>query len=103
MMEDAFKRLSEKQKIFCARQMNSVIEDMGEDQFIVHMNNSNAQRTKTKTMAGTSNMADAGTKTSSRTSANNFTELLELLPDTITKITILLLLKQLEVKTENPI
>ena len=42
MMEDAFKRLSEKQKIFCARQMNSLIEDMGEDQFIVHMNNSSA-------------------------------------------------------------
>ena len=35
-------------------------------------------------MAVTSNMADAGTKTSSRTTANNFTELMELLPDNIT-------------------
>ena len=86
MMEEAFNRLSEKPKIFCAKQMNNLIDDMSEDLFIVHTNNSSAQRTKTKTRAGTSNMADAGTKTSSRTSVNNFNELLELQPGSITDI-----------------
>ena len=86
MMEDAFNRLSEKPKIFCARQMNNLIDDMSEDLFIVHSNKSSAHRTKAKTRAGTSNIADAGTKTSSSTSVNNLNELPELRPDSITDI-----------------
>ena len=82
MMEDAFKRFSEKEKIFCAKQMNSFNEDVAEDHFILQINNSSAQRTNTKTTAGTSSMADAGTKISSKRPASDLTKSLELLPDT---------------------
>ena len=81
MLEDAFKRLSEKEKIFCAKQMNSFIEDVAKDQFILQINDSIAQRIKTNNTAGTSRMAEAGTKTSSKNPARDLTRPLELLPD----------------------
>ena len=57
LLEDAFKRLSEREKIFCSKQMNSFIEDVAEDQFILQINYSSAQRIKTNNTAGTRRMA----------------------------------------------
>ena len=64
--------------------MNSLIEDVSEDQFIVQLdpsNDSSAQRTKTNTKAGTSSMAETGTKRSSKNPARDLTRPLKLLPD----------------------
>ena len=61
--------------------MNSFIEDVPEDQFILQINDSSAQRIKTNNTAGTSRMAEAGTKTSSKNPARDLTGPLELLPD----------------------
>ena len=35
MIEEAFKRLSEKEKIFCSKQINNFIQEMSEDRFII--------------------------------------------------------------------
>ena len=84
MMEDAFERLSEKEKMFCSKQINKFIQDGSEDQFIIpldQLNDSRAQRINTNMTAGTSNMAEAGTKISSKNPARDFNRPLELLPD----------------------
>ena len=81
MMEGAFKRLTKKEKIFCAKQMNNFIEDVAKDQFILQINDSIAQRIKTNNTAGTSRVAEVGTKTSSKNPARDLTRPLELLPD----------------------
>ena len=56
------------------------IEDVPENQFILQINDSSAQRIKTNTTAGTSSMAEAGTKTLSKNPARDLTRPLELLP-----------------------
>ena len=76
MMEDAFERLSEKEKIFCSKQINNFIQDVSEDRFIIpldQLNDSKAQRMNTNMTAGTSNIAEAGTKMSSKKPARDFT------------------------------
>ena len=68
MVEDTFQRLSEKQKIFCSKQISSFIEEVSRDEFIVQLNlvkDSSAHRIKTNMTDGTRSTAEAGTKTSS--------------------------------------
>ena len=38
LVEDAFKRLSEKQKIFCSKQINNFIKEVSKDKFVVQLN-----------------------------------------------------------------
>ena len=60
------------------------IEDVAEDQSIILLDQSNdsrAQRIKTNTTAGRSNIAEAVTKISSKNPVRDFTRPLELLPD----------------------